>query len=51
MHLLRNGRDQPIIRAVPVPADIGIDTKRNRLAIPLSMLGTVQLWTLEGIRE
>ena len=51
VHLLRNGRDQPIIRAVPVPADIGIDTKRNRLAIPLSMLGTVQLWTLEGIRK
>jgi sugar lactone lactonase YvrE len=50
VHLLRDGRDQPIIREVPVPADIGIDTKRNRLAIPLSMLGVVQLWTLEGIR-
>jgi sugar lactone lactonase YvrE len=51
VHLLRDGRDQPIIREVPVAADIGIDTKRNRLAIPLSMLGTVQLWTLEGIRK
>ena len=50
VHLLRNGRDQPIIREVPVAADIGIDTKRNRLAIPLSVLGTVQLWTLDGIR-
>ena len=51
VHLLRNGRDQQIIREVPVPADIGIDTRRNRLAIPLSVLGTVQLWTLDGVRE
>ena len=51
VHLLRDGRDQQIIREVPVAADIGIDTKRNRLAIPLSMLGVVQLWTLSGVRE
>jgi sugar lactone lactonase YvrE len=51
IHLLANGRDRPIIRDVPVPADIGIDTKRNRLAIPLSMLGTVQLWSLEGVKR
>jgi hypothetical protein len=49
IHLLANGRDRPIIREVPVPADIGIDTKRNRLAIPLSMLGRVQLWSLDGV--
>ena len=51
IHLLANGRDRPIIRAVPVPADIGIDTKRNRLAIPLSVLGVVQLWSLEGLER
>jgi sugar lactone lactonase YvrE len=49
VHLLANGRDRPIIREVPVAADIGIDTKRNRLAIPLSMLGRVQLWSLDGV--
>jgi sugar lactone lactonase YvrE len=49
IHLLANGRDRPIIREVPVPADIGIDTKRNRLLLPLSMLGRVQLWSLEGV--
>jgi len=49
IHLLANGRDRPIIRDVPVPADIGIDTKRNRLLLPLSMLGRVQLWSLEGV--
>jgi sugar lactone lactonase YvrE len=51
IHLLANDRDRPIIRNVPVPADIGIDTKRNRLAIPLSMLGVVQLWSLDGVRR
>jgi hypothetical protein len=49
VHLLANGRDEPIIRDVPVPADIGLDTKRNILAIPLSMLGRVQLWSLDGV--
>ena len=51
IHLLANGRDRPIIRDVPVPADIGIDTKRNRLAIPLSMHGVVQLWSLGGVKR
>jgi sugar lactone lactonase YvrE len=51
IHLLANGRDRPIIRDVPVPADIGIDTKRNRLAIPLSVLGVVQLWSLDGLER
>jgi hypothetical protein len=49
IHLLANGRDRPIIHEVPVPADIGIDTKRNNLAIPLSMLGRVQIWSLDGV--
>jgi sugar lactone lactonase YvrE len=49
IHLLANGRDRPIIREVAVPADIGVDTKRNYLLIPLSMLGRVQLWSLDGV--
>jgi sugar lactone lactonase YvrE len=49
IHLLANGRDRPIIREVPEAADIGVDTKRNRLAIPLSTLGRVQLWSLDGV--
>jgi len=51
IHLLANGRDRPIIREVPVPADIGIDTKRNNLAIPLSMTGHVQIWSLDGVKR
>ena len=41
-----SGKEQTLVRQLPEPADIGIDTKRNRVAIPLSMLGQVQLWTL-----
>jgi sugar lactone lactonase YvrE len=49
VHILANGRDKPIVREVAVPADIGVDTKRNYLLIPLSMLGHVQLWNLNGV--
>jgi sugar lactone lactonase YvrE len=50
VHALRGGRDLRIIRDVPVAADIGVDTRRNRLAIPLSMLGRVQLWDIGGAK-
>lgn len=46
IHLLEGGKARPLIRQVPEPADIGIDTRRNRLAIPLATLGQVQLWDL-----
>ena len=49
IHALRNGRDELVIRDVAVPADIGVDTRRQRLAIPLSMLGRVQLWDIGGL--
>jgi len=51
VHLLANGRDRPIIREVTEAADIGVDTKRNNLAVPLSTLGRVQLWSLDGVRR
>jgi len=46
IHVLSGNNDRKIIRAVPVPADIGVDTRRHRLAIPLSMLGRVQIWDI-----
>jgi sugar lactone lactonase YvrE len=46
VHLLAGGRDRQLVRNVPEPADFGIDVKRNRIAIPLSTLGRVELWTL-----
>ena len=49
VHLLAGGRDRQIVREVPEPADIGIDTRRHRLAIPLSTLGRVQLWDIHAL--
>lgn len=46
IHVLEGGKERALIRQVPEPADIGIDTRRNRLAIPLATLGQVQLWDL-----
>jgi SMP-30/Gluconolaconase/LRE-like region. len=51
IHALSGGRDVQIVREVPVPADIGIDTRRMHLAIPLSMLGRVQLWDVSQIEK
>jgi sugar lactone lactonase YvrE len=49
IHALSDGHDMQIVREVPVPADIGLDTRRQHLAIPLSMLGRVQLWDVSAI--
>jgi sugar lactone lactonase YvrE len=46
VHVLEQGRERRLVSQVPEPADIGIDTRRNRLAIPLATLGQVQLWDL-----
>ena len=46
IHLLRGTRDRTLVREVPEAADIGLDTRRNHLAIPLSTLGRVQLWDI-----
>jgi sugar lactone lactonase YvrE len=49
IHLLERGVDRQLIREVPEAADIGIDTRRNRLAIPLATLDRVQIWSLGTI--
>jgi sugar lactone lactonase YvrE len=50
IHVLHGTTDLKIIREIPVPADIGVDTRRHRLAIPLSMLGRVQLWDISAVK-
>jgi sugar lactone lactonase YvrE len=47
VHLFTNGADRQIVRNVPSPADIGIDTKRGRLAIPTDN-NRVEFWDLAG---
>jgi sugar lactone lactonase YvrE len=46
VHALAGGRDRRVVREVQGAADLGVDTRRGVLAIPLATLGRVQLWRL-----
>jgi sugar lactone lactonase YvrE len=46
VRLLGNGENRRIANGVMAPADIGFDTRRNRLAIPVGPLNQVQLWQM-----
>jgi len=46
VHLLADGHDERLVRNVPAPADIGVDTKRNLVLVPLGVLSRVELWTI-----
>jgi sugar lactone lactonase YvrE len=46
VRLLGNGENRRIANNVIAPADIGFDTRRNRLAIPIGPLNQMQLWQL-----
>ena len=48
LRVLDASGEKALLRQIPEPADIGIDTRRRRVAIPLSTLGQVQIWTLGG---
>ena len=47
VHLFVGGHDRQIVRNLPSPADIGIDTKRWRLAVPAGN-NRVEFWDLAG---
>jgi sugar lactone lactonase YvrE len=47
VHEFSAGVDRQVVRNVPTPADIGIDTKRGRLAIPTGG-NRVEFWDLAG---
>jgi hypothetical protein len=47
VHLFSRGHDRQIVRNLPAPADIGIDTKRWRLAVPTGN-NRVEFWDLAG---
>ena len=46
LHVVHEGRDRRLVRFVPEAADIGYDTKRGVVAIPLVMMGHVELFAL-----
>jgi hypothetical protein len=47
IHVFGNGTDKQLVRNVPSPADIGVDTKRGRIAIPTGN-NRVEFWDLAG---
>lgn len=49
VRLVGNGTNRRIANNVLAPADIGYDTRRNRLAIPLGPLNQMQLWQLPDL--
>jgi DNA-binding beta-propeller fold protein YncE len=46
LHLITGGRDSAIVRTPGKPADIGVDTKRNRVAVPYIALNRVEIYQL-----
>lgn len=46
LHLFAGGRGSAIIRTTGAPADIAVDTRRNRVAVPYISLNRVDIWQL-----
>jgi sugar lactone lactonase YvrE len=46
VHLITNGRDERLVRNVPAPADIGVDTRRHFVLVPLGVFSRVELWSI-----
>lgn len=46
LHLFENGTGRPIARISGPPADIAVDTRRNRVAVPIIRMNRVELWQL-----
>jgi hypothetical protein len=46
LHLFSGGTGRPIIKTGGAPADIGVDTKRNRVAVPFVDRNLVEIWAL-----
>ena len=46
LHLFAGGTGRAILHASGPPADIAVDTRRNRVAIPIIRLNRVEIWTL-----
>lgn len=46
LHVFAVGRSERVIRNLWQPADLGVDTRRGRVAIPLVLQGRVEIWEL-----
>jgi sugar lactone lactonase YvrE len=50
VHLLDGTQDRQLVRNVPNPADIGVDTKRGLVLVPLVVLGRIEMWSIPPAR-
>lgn len=46
LHRIAGGREERIVRTPGQPADIGVDTRHGRVAVPYIALDRVDIWTL-----
>ena len=46
VHVVTDGKMTKLISGVPAPADIGYDSKRNRLLVPLFNGNAVEIWAV-----
>jgi len=46
IHIFSGGTGQPVFKTGGAPADIAVDTKRNRVAVPFVARNLVEIWQL-----
>jgi sugar lactone lactonase YvrE len=46
LHLFAGGSGRPVMRVAGRPADIGVDTRRDHVAVPYIALDRVEIWAL-----
>jgi hypothetical protein len=46
VHVLDGGVLSPLLRGLPTPADLGVDTMRGHLGVPLFGSGRIEFWTI-----
>ncbi len=46
LHVFRGGAGRAFVRTAGRPADIGVDTRRMRVAVPFIALNSVEIWQL-----
>ncbi|HEX8271527.1 MAG TPA: SMP-30/gluconolactonase/LRE family protein [Longimicrobiaceae bacterium] len=46
LHVFAGGRSERVVRGLWQPADLGVDTRRGLVAIPLALQGRVEIWRL-----
>jgi sugar lactone lactonase YvrE len=46
LHVFADGEDRLLVRGIWQPADLGVDTRRLRVAIPLALQGRVEIWNI-----